>query len=54
MDMEVLDWAECNLFITLSCVARYCPDLQVKLWAKSQLNNKFWNYQKSLGIHVEQ
>jgi len=53
-DMEVLEWAETSVFITLACCAHYCPDPVVKGWAKSQLKDKFWRRQKSLGIHVEQ
>jgi hypothetical protein len=35
-DLEVLDWAETSIFITLACVGRYCPDPIVKSWARQQ------------------
>jgi hypothetical protein len=53
-DLEVLSWAETNIFITLACVERYCPDPIVKAWAKQQLKDKWWDRQKDMGVHVEQ
>lgn len=52
-DTEVLSWAETNIFITLACIARYCPDPKMKAYAKQQLRNRFWDRQKSMGIHME-
>jgi hypothetical protein len=52
--MDLLEWAETSIFITLACVGRYCPDPMVKAWAKQQLKDKFWQRQKAMGIHVEQ
>jgi len=51
---DLLDWAETSIFINLACVARYCPDPVVKAWAKQQLQDQFWQRQKSMGIYVEQ
>jgi len=53
-DMEMLEWCETSIFITLACVERYCPDPIVKAWAKQQLRDKWWDRQKAMGIHVEQ
>jgi hypothetical protein len=53
-DVEVLDWAETSIFITLACVERYCPDPIVKGWARQQLKDRFWQRQKAMGIYVEQ
>src|SRR5262249_17478358 len=49
-DLNVLDWAETNIFVTLTCVCRYCPDPVVKAWAKQQLKDKWWDRQKSLSV----
>jgi hypothetical protein len=51
--MDLFEWAETSIFITLACVARYCPDPATKLYAKEQLQKGFWDRQKSMGIHVE-
>ena len=52
--INLLEWAETSIFITLACVARYCPDPTVKAWAKQQLKDQFWQRQKAMGIYVEQ
>ena len=52
--MDLLEWAETSIFITLACVGRYCPDPIVKAWAKQQLRDKWWDRQKAMGVHVEQ
>jgi|SRR6516162_3483690 hypothetical protein len=51
--MDVLAWAETSIFITLACVARYCPDKGIKAWAKQQLSDRWWDRQKSIGIHIK-
>lgn len=51
--IDLLAWAETSIFITLACVARYCPDPAVKAYAKQQLRDRFWDRQKSLGVHME-
>jgi len=52
--IDLLEWAETSIFITLACVGRYCPDPIVKAWAKQQLKDQFWQRQKAMGIYVEQ
>lgn len=52
--MDVLEWAETSIFITLACVSKYCPDLAMKIYAKGQLANRFWDRQKSMGLPMEQ
>ena len=51
--IDLLAWAETSIFITLACVARYCPDPAVKAYAKQQLKDRFWDRQKSMGVHME-
>ena len=53
-DMSVLQWAETSIYITLSCVAQYCPDLAMKRYAWQQLQKSFWDRQRALDVHVEQ
>jgi hypothetical protein len=48
--MNVLDWAECEIFIVLACVGKRCSDPIVKSWAKAQLEDVFWLEQKVLSV----
>lgn len=43
---EKLRWAETSIFITLSCVAKRCPNRKIKSWAMVQLLNPYWDRQK--------
>jgi len=49
-DLEVLEAGEVNIFISLCCVAKYCPDQQTKIYARRQLLKPFWNTQKELSV----
>jgi hypothetical protein len=53
-DPEVLAWAETSIFITLACVSRYCPDLETRLYAIRQLQDKWWDRQKAMGLPLQQ
>jgi hypothetical protein len=48
--LEQLDWAETAIFITLACMERHCPDPSMRAYAKGQLQDQFWNRQKSMSI----
>lgn len=49
-DLEVLQAGEINLFVSLCCIAKHCPDKETKLYARRQLMKDFWSYQKSLSV----
>jgi len=49
--MEQLDWAQTTIFISLCCMAKYCPDLGMRVYAMGQLQDKFWDEQKMLSVH---
>jgi hypothetical protein len=51
---EVLECAETLIFISLACIERHCPDRVVKAYAGEQLQKRFWDRQKTMGIYVEQ
>jgi len=48
--LEVLQAGEINLFVSLCCIAKHCPDKETKLYARRQLMKDFWSYQKSLSV----
>jgi hypothetical protein len=48
-----LEAAEIVIFVSLACVMKRCPDKEVKEYAKDQLNDPFWDHQKSIGIWFE-
>ena len=48
--MELLEWGETTIFISLACVAKFCPDRAMKAYAKRQLHDEFWDYQKALSV----
>jgi hypothetical protein len=50
---DLLEWAETSIFITLACVAKYCPDPATKAYAQQQLRARFWDRQKAMGVHSE-
>jgi hypothetical protein len=51
--MDVLECAESLIFISLECVSHHCPDEVVRAYAVEQLQNKWWDKQKAMSIHVE-
>jgi hypothetical protein len=48
--MDLLEWGETTIFISLCCIAKYCPDKAIKVYAKRQLQDEFWDHQKALSV----
>jgi hypothetical protein len=48
--IELLEWSETTIFISLACVAKFCPDRAMKAYAKRQLQDEFWDHQKALSV----
>jgi hypothetical protein len=45
-----LEWGETTIFISLACISTYCPDKDVRNYARRQLQKPFWDRQMSMGI----
>jgi hypothetical protein len=45
-DFESLRWAEISIFITLTCVANWCPVRRYRTYAQIQLLNPWWDRQR--------
>jgi hypothetical protein len=50
---DQLEWAETAIFITLACIERHCPDRGMRVYAKRQLEDKFWDRQWSMSIREQ-
>jgi len=44
--LEELRGIETLIFITLTCVAAYCPNKKIRLYAQCQLANRYWDRQR--------
>jgi len=47
---EQLEWAETTIFLSLTCIAKFCPDIAMKQYARRQLEDTFWSKQKALSV----
>jgi hypothetical protein len=47
---EDLQAIEDVVFVSLCCLSVRCPDHVIRMWAKAQLIDPFWNAQKARSI----
>jgi hypothetical protein len=48
--MEMLEWGETSVFISLCCMQAHCCDLEQRIYAAGQLLDPFWERQKAMSI----
>ena len=50
---DQLEWAETSIFISLACMERHCPDRAMRVYARGQLKDRFWDRQWSMSIREQ-
>jgi len=46
---EMLEWAETDIFLSLSCMSHHCPGPLMRAYAIEQLSDPYWIRQKLMG-----